>query len=72
MVDFEEGSVVEYTDPRVNLVVESDEGGMYITHANLSPEQTWHLIVFLINRFSDVSGIPYNEVCSDLTEVQDE
>lgn len=71
MYDEEEGAIVEYMREGVNLLVETEGNEMVITHSDLSPRQTWELIIFLIDRFSKYTGIPYNEVCDDLKEIED-
>lgn len=57
----------------VNLLVESEildketgEGQMVITHMDLSPSQVVYLIQFLTERLEMLSGIPYNDILTDL------
>ena len=68
----EEEEYVEYMREGVNLVVQTEGDEMKITHSDLSAEQTWRLIIFLIDKLSAYTGIRYNDIVSDLREIEDE
>lgn len=63
---------VEYMREGVNLLVETKDDEMVVSHSDLSVEQTIFLVSFLIEKFSDLSGIPYNEVLEDLKYKEEE
>ena len=52
----------------VNLVVETEGDTMKVVHSDLNMEQSWELVVFLLDRMSKYSGIEYNTICEDLKE----
>jgi hypothetical protein len=64
--------VVEYMKDDVLLLVESIDNSMVITHANLTPEDTYHLTTYLVDRLGKMVGQKYNQVLDDLKEVEDD
>ena len=65
------GGEVEYMKDDVLLLVESVDGSMVITHANMNAEDTYHMTTYLVGRLSDITGQEYNQVLSDLKETED-
>ena len=72
MIDVDEGYEDSFTRKGVKLVLEEDsEGSLVITYADLNPEDTYHLVILLLDRMADMVGITYNEVLEDLMEIED-
>lgn len=63
MLDTEE---VEFMREGVNLLVETENDSMQITHMNLTPEQSVHLVQFLVEKLEGLSGIHHDEILEDL------
>ena len=61
-----------FTREGVKLVVEEQEGSLVITYADLLPDDTYHLVILLIDRLSAMVGQEYNQVLEDLKEIEKE
>ena len=70
-MDTDEYEEVEYMRDDVLLLVESVDGSMIITHANMDAEDTYHMVTYLIGRLSDITGQEYNQVLEDLKEIEE-
>jgi len=66
------GGEVEFMKDDVLLLVESIDGSMVITHANMGAEDTYHMATYLVGRLSDITGQEYNQVLNDLKEEESE
>ena len=55
----------------VRLIVEETEGSLVITYADLDPEDTYHLVILLLDRLSKMVGQTYNAVLEDLKEIEE-
>ena len=55
----------------VLLLVESVDGSMVITHANMGAEDTYHMVTYLVGRLSDITGQGYNSTLDDLKEIEE-
>ena len=58
----------DYDKQGINLIVETVGNEMKLTHSNMNAHQVWELIIFLIDKLSRYSGVPYNDVVEDLKE----
>ena len=65
------GEEVEYMKDDVLLLVESIDGSMVITHANMDAEDTYHMVTYLVGKLSDITGQTYNQVCEDIKEIEE-
>ena len=70
-MDKEEYEEVEYMKEDVLLLVESVDGSMVITHANMDMQDTYHMTTYLVGRLSDITGQTYNQVCEDIKEIEE-
>jgi len=59
------GEEVEYMKDDVLLLVESIDGSMVITHANMDAEDTYHMVTYLVGKLSDITGQGYNSTLDD-------
>ena len=66
-----EEEVVEYQRDDVLLLVESIDGSMVITHANMDIGDTYRMAIYLVGRLSDITGQGYNETLDDLKELEE-
>jgi len=55
----------------VLLLVESVDGSMVITHANLTLKDTYDLTLYLLEQMSRITGVDYNETCDNMKEIED-
>ena len=62
---------VEYQRDDVLLLVESVDGSMVITHANMDATDTYHMVTYLVGRLADITGQTYNQVCEDIKEIEE-
>ena len=69
-MDYDE-EVVEYMKDDVLLLVESIDGNMVITHANLMVGDTYRMAIYLVGRLSDITGQGYNSTLDDLKEIEE-
>ena len=59
---------LEYQKDKVMLVVEDIEGKMVITHTIMDAQDVFELVVFMIGKLSDYTGMKYNDIVKDLME----
>jgi hypothetical protein len=60
-----------YTREGVKLVLEEQDDSLVITYADLNPEDTYHLVILLVDRLSQMVGQEYNQVLEDLKEIEE-
>ena len=65
--EYTEGKL-EYQRDKVMLVVEDIEGKMVITHTIMDAQDVFELVVFMIGKLSDYTGMKYNDIVEDLRE----
>jgi hypothetical protein len=63
---------LDYQRDSVLLVVEDIDNAMVITHTKLDAEDVWQLLVFMADKLSKYTGLPYNEVIENLKEIEGE
>ena len=63
---------VTYMREDVLLLVESVDGSMVITHANMDITNLYHLTTYLVEQMSKRTGVSYNETCDDIKEIEDD
>jgi hypothetical protein len=61
-----------YTREGVKLILEEQDDSLVITYADLNPEDTYHLVILLVDRLSQMVGQEYNQVLEDLKEIEEE
>jgi len=71
-IDVDEGYEDSYTRDGVKLVVEDTEGSLVITYADLNPEDTYHLVILLVDRLAAMVGQTYNGVLKDIRDDEEE
>jgi len=64
MLEYDEE--VEYTRDEVVFLVEHIKEATIITDDKMDAQQVWAVVEYLVNKFSRMSGIKYNEVLDDL------
>jgi len=64
MLEYDEE--VEYTRDEVVFIVEHIKEATIITDDKMDAQQVWAVVEYLVNKFSRMSGIKYNEVLDDL------
>jgi hypothetical protein len=60
-----------YTREGVKLILEEQDDSLVITYADLNPEDTYHLVILLVDRLSQMVGQEYNQVLEDLKEIEE-
>ena len=68
----DEGIDTDYIRDDVKLVVETVEESLVITYADLEAQDVYDLAILFIGRLSDMTGQTYNQVCTDLKEIEGE
>ena len=62
----------DYIKDGVKLILEETEGTLEITYADLSPNDTYHLVILLVDRLAGMTGQEYNQVLEDFKEIEEE
>ena len=62
----------DYTRDSIKLIVEELDESLVITYADLNPVDTYHLVITLVGKLSDMVGRKYNSVLEDLKELEEE
>ncbi len=72
IVDEHYDEVLTYTRDSVKLVVEQQENSLVITYANLTVEDTYHLLINLVGQLSRKTGQSYNDSLDDLRDIEED
>ena len=72
MLEVDEDYETGHTRDGVKLILEEENGSLNITYADLGIEDTYHLVILLVDRLSMMVGQEYNQVLEDLKEIEGE
>ncbi|MBD3841946.1 MAG: hypothetical protein IE909_08685 [Campylobacterales bacterium] len=56
----------DYTRDTINLLVETIDDEMVVSHMDINPTDLLFLVTYLISKLSDLSGLDHNEILEDL------